>query len=85
MVCGSLSSPPDACHKQLKSASGSRTGVVVGILIAIIILIGVGVICYRKLINREITNDMSSRVNELVAKYASKVSEQKKKRKDKLM
>ena len=56
-----------------------------GILIAIIILIGVGVICYRKLINREITNDMSSRVNELVAKYASKVSEQKKKRKDKLM
>lgn len=45
----------------------------------------IGIFCYRKIIKREITNDMSAKVDELVAKYASKVSELKKKRKDKMI
>lgn len=44
------------------------------------------VICgYRKFIKKELTTDMTSRVGELVANYANKVSKQKMKQREKLM
>ena len=85
MICESLSSPPETCSKEIDTPEGNKAGFIIGVILVSIILIFLGLICYRKVFKREITNDMSSRVNELVAKYASKVSEQKKKRKDKLM
>jgi len=39
---------------------------------------------YKRCVKKELTKDMFSKVNELVAKYATKVSEHNKKRKEKL-
>jgi len=44
-----------------------------------------GVCVYRKFIKRELTNDMVSRVGELVANYANKVSKQKIRQKEKFI
>ena len=85
MICSSLMDGKNICSGKKPSPRGNRAGIIVGTSLTIGVLIGLGIVCYRKVIRQEITNDMSSRVNELVAKYASKVSEQKKKRKDKLM
>jgi len=46
---------------------------------------GVGVLLYRKFIKSELTKDMSSRVSELVANYANKVSAQKKRQREKMI
>lgn len=80
MICESLTNPPEACTGNT-SSGGNKTGLIVGLVILGIFLIILGICCYKKLIKKEITNDMSARVSELVAKYAAKVSDQKKKRK----
>lgn len=54
------------------------------IFIAATISIVIGLCCYRKCIKKELTKDMFSKVDELVAKYATKVSEQNRKRKEKM-
>ena len=45
--------------------------------VSIVVVSAIGVCVYRKFIKRELTNDMTSRVGELVANYANKVSKQK--------
>lgn len=53
--------------------------------ISIVFLAIIGVCIYRKFIKRELTNDMVSRVGELVAHYANKVSKQKIRQKEKFI
>ena len=85
MVCESLVDQPQACKEEDTQKHPNKGGIIAANIISTIVFIVVGIFCYRKIIKREITNDMSAKVNELVAKYASKVSELKKKRKDKMM
>lgn len=40
---------------------------------------------YRRFIKKELTNDMSSRVGELVATYANEVTKQQKRQREKLI
>ena len=49
-----------------------------------ILLIILAFLIYRRFFKKELTRDMSSKVSELVAKYATKVSEFKKKRNEKM-
>ena len=53
----------------------------IGLVAAIII----GACMYKKFVKGELTRDMSSRVGELVATYANRVSSQKKKQRDRLI
>lgn len=53
--------------------------------VSVCVTLGLGICLYRRLITKELTDDMSSKVNELVAKYATKVSEQSRKRKNRLI
>jgi hypothetical protein len=84
MLCSSLLTPPDECTGKT-TESHSNIGLIFVVIGCSILFLLVGVICYRRMIHREISNDMSSKVNELVAKYVKKVSEQNKKQKEKLM
>lgn len=43
-----------------------------------------GVCLYRKFIKSELTKDMASRVGEIVANYANKVTSQKKRQRERL-
>jgi hypothetical protein len=64
---------------------GRKVGWIIGsIIIACILSIGFGFLIYKRCVKKELTKDMFSKVNELVAKYATKVSEHNKKRKEKL-
>ena len=53
--------------------------------ISIVLVTIAGICIYRKFIKRELTNDMVSRVGELVAHYANKVSKQKIRQKEKFI
>jgi hypothetical protein len=53
-------------------------------IVALIIVIALGVCLYRKFIKTELTKDMTSRVAEIVANYANKVTSQKKRHKERL-
>jgi hypothetical protein len=47
-------------------------------------VIALGVCLYRKFIKSELTKDMTSRVGEIVANYANKVTSQKKRQRERL-
>jgi uncharacterized protein YneF (UPF0154 family) len=47
--------------------------IIVAIVIACIISLGIGYLVYKKCVKQELTKDMYSKVNELVAKYATDV------------
>ena len=49
------------------------------------LIAAIGTCLYRKFIKRELTNDMISRVGDLVANYANKVSKQKIRQKEKFI
>lgn len=53
--------------------------------ISLALVIGLVICVYRRFIKRELTNDMASRVGELVAHYASNVAKQQKRQREKLM
>lgn len=49
-------------------------------------LVGIiSVCCYRNCVRGELTRDMSSRVGEIIANYANKVSTQKMKKQERLV
>jgi nitrate reductase gamma subunit len=54
-------------------------------IVSLIVVIGLGVCLYRRFIKSELTRDMTSRVGELVAHYANKITSQKKRRREKLV
>lgn len=85
MICSSLKNQPSGCNESEQMPTNNKGPIIAAVIISSLVFIVAGICCYRKIIKREITHDMSSKVDELVAKYASKVSEQKKKRRDKLM
>jgi len=58
--------------------------IIVAIVIACIISLGIGYLVYKKCVKQELTKDMYSKVNELVAKYATDVEDHNKKRKDRM-
>jgi hypothetical protein len=53
--------------------------------VSVAVVVVLGICGYRKFIKKELTTDMTSRVGELVANYANKVSKQKIKQREKLM
>jgi flagellar basal body-associated protein FliL len=89
-----LVTPPKYCNERSAEVSettgkkSSSNHVVIILLVtifALIVLVLIGVLFYRKFIKSELTKDMSSRVSELVANYANKVSAQKKRHREKMM
>ena len=54
-------------------------------MVGLLSAIGVSVCLYRRFVKGELTRDMSSRVGELVATYANRVSSQRKKQRDRLI
>lgn len=91
-VCASLESPPKYCmerelpEEELESNSNKHVVTIIVVsIIVLMVVIGVGIWLYRKFIKTELTSDMSSRVGELVAHYANKVSSQKKKQKERMI
>lgn len=89
MVCSSLNSPPRKCfsdsEEEPKKSKKGHIVLIILVVIAGVMVFGLGVCIYRKFIKKELTNDMSAKVSELVAKYATKVSEQNRKHKEKMM
>jgi uncharacterized protein YneF (UPF0154 family) len=53
-------------------------------IVSLIVVIGLGICLYKKFIKSELTRDMSSRVGEIVANYANKITSQKKRQREKL-
>lgn len=53
-------------------------------IVALILLIIVSICLYKKFIKSELTKDMTSRVGEIVANYANKITSQKKRQREKL-
>lgn len=90
--CESLSSPPQYCidgttiYPNPPTQGNSHLAVIITVIIISILVLIVLVICiYRKCIKRELTTDMTSRVGELVAHYANKVSKQKIRQREKFI
>jgi hypothetical protein len=52
---------------------------------ALVIVAGLGICCYRNFVKSELTRDMTSKVGEIIANYANKVSSQKKNKQDRLV
>lgn len=92
VICSSLSSPPAYCETKTEEVqvptNQTNSHVVIIILVSVVTLIVViiaGICLYRRFIKSELTRDMSSRVGELVATYASKITTQKKRHQDRLV
>jgi hypothetical protein len=82
--CLSLTAPPAYCiqdnsNEQSSSTTGNgHVAVIITVTIVSLLVVILLVVCiYRRFIRKELTTDMSSRVGELVAHYANKVSKQK--------
>jgi uncharacterized protein YneF (UPF0154 family) len=93
-ICESLSQPPQYCidggkaieEEQSSSSSNSHLSIILIVsAISIVLVTLIGIFVYRKFIKRELTNDMVSKVGELVAHYANKVSKQKIRQKEKMI
>jgi hypothetical protein len=54
-------------------------------VVSLILVILLVTCAYRRFIKKELTNDMSSRVGELVATYANEVTKQQKRQREKLI
>jgi len=54
-------------------------------IISLIIFTILGIFIYKRLIKTEMTRDMASRVDELVANYANSVTSSKKRKREKLV
>lgn len=59
--------------------------VIVVLLVSVSLVLLLVMFIYKKCIKKEITTDMTSRVGELVAYYANKVSKQKIRQKEKFI
>ena len=88
-ICQSLEDPPQGCTDRVsvdtpKEDNSGYNGIFIILgFFALMTIIGIMAACvYKKAVPKEITNDMSSKVDELVANYASAVAKQNKKRKD---
>ena len=90
-ICESLTSPPKYCSDKSEAAAegesaNSHTGIIVVVVVlSVLVMAVIGICAYRQFISRELTNDMTSRVGELVAHYANRVSKSKSKQKKKLV
>ena len=92
MICASLISPPyDPCNQfgyfSFSGIYGNNNmeiafWVVFTILVVIALIIG-GVIVYKKTVKKEITNEMSLKVTEMVTQYIKLASDQERKSKNK--
>ena len=49
------------------------------VILAIVFFLG-GIYCYKACVKKELTNSMSTRANELVSQYMTKISENSKKK-----
>lgn len=80
-ICENLINPPEVCFPT--NSTSSKLGVIIAIIVlACLLSMFIGFFIYKNCIKRELTKDMFSKVNELVARYATKVFDQNKKRKD---
>ena len=52
MVCGSLETPPNACTGEETVVTGTKTGVIVGLVIGSIVLFLLSIYCYKTMIKR---------------------------------
>jgi len=59
--------------------------VIMSSIISLIIFTILGIFIYKRLIKTEMTRDMASRVDELVANYANSVTSSKKRKREKLV
>lgn len=87
MICASLNDEK-ACVEQEKSdngESGSFGAMVAMSIVLFLLILSLAFLIYRRNIKKEMTGDMASKVKELVSKYANKVNEHEKKRKEKIM
>jgi hypothetical protein len=87
-----LASPPKYCITQELEAivpqNQTNSHVVIILVVSIlslIIIFALGALIYRKFIKSELTKDMSSRVGEIVANYANRITSQKKRQREKLV
>ena len=90
-ICSSLTKPPKYCISKTadveppSNKTNSHVAIILVVtIVALIIVIALGVCLYRKFIKSELTKDMTSRVGEIVANYANKVTSQKKRHKERL-
>ena len=95
-TCASLDSPPTHCfeHSDVEDNSDSGNSAPSNHHVLLIVLCSLGGLIvaiiitwclYNRFVKGELTRDMSSRVGELVATYANKVSSQRKKQRERLV
>jgi hypothetical protein len=90
-ICSSLTKPPKYCTSKVidMEPPSNKTNnhvaiILVATIVALILVIALGVCLYKKFIKGELTRDMTSRVGEIVANYANKVTSQKKRHRERL-
>jgi membrane protein insertase Oxa1/YidC/SpoIIIJ len=86
-----LTSPPLYCSTKIAETAipSNKTNnhvaiILVVTIVALIIVVALGICLYKKFIKSELTKDMASRVGEIVANYANKVTSQKKRQRERL-
>lgn len=87
MACASLKTRPSGCSEffEVEPSSASTATIVLAVFTSIIIavlVVGLIILIYRRTVKKEITNEMSTKVTEMVTKYASLVSEHERKGKE---
>ena len=63
MICQSLTNQPSVCNEGDELPKNNKGAIITVVIISSICFILIGICCYRKIIRREITNDMSSKVD----------------------